>query len=88
MPPGPAPTSRLPPVLSPHPSPRLRRARQGCLVALRELLERLVQAESVKVDINWQDKQGKTPIFYAIEYGHTKVCSPAPPPARAALALP
>jgi ankyrin repeat protein/Ca2+-binding EF-hand superfamily protein len=48
-------------------------ARQGCLVALRELLERLVQAESVKVDINWQDKQGKTPIFYAIEYGHTKV---------------
>ena len=58
------------------------------MVALRELLERLVQAESVKVDINWQDKQGKTPIFYAIEYGHTKVCSPAPPPARAALALP
>jgi len=25
--------------------------------------------------LNWQDKQGKSPIFYAAEYGHHGVCS-------------
>ena len=63
-------------------------SRQGCLEATRGIIDILIKTDSVKIDLNWQDKQGKTPIFYAIEYGHTKVCSPAPPPARAALALP
>ena len=29
------------------------------------------KVEALKTDLNWQDKQGKTPIFYAAEYGHT-----------------
>ena len=31
------------------------------------------KCDAVKIDLNWQDKQGKTPLFYAVEYGHLKV---------------
>ena len=48
-------------------------ARQGCLSSLRDLLDRLTKCDAVKIDLNWQDKQGKTPLFYAVEYGHLKV---------------
>jgi len=48
-------------------------ARQGCLETMRELIEMLAKAEAVKTDLNWQDKQGKTPLFYAVEYGHVKI---------------
>jgi len=48
-------------------------ARQGCLEATRDILERLMKTESLKMDLNWQDKQGKTPIFYSVEYGHEKL---------------
>ncbi len=48
-------------------------ARMGCLEAIRDLMDKLQKTESVKIDLNWQDKQGKTPIFYAIEFGHSKL---------------
>ena len=48
-------------------------ARQGCLDSVREVLDSLQKTDSVKTDLNWQDKQGKTPLFYAIEYGHLKL---------------
>ena len=48
---------------------------------VRELLERSAASENMKNDLNWQDKQGKTPIFYAIEYGHeTLAQNPNPSP--------
>jgi len=46
-------------------------ARHGCLEAIRMIVER--SGEFIKTDVNWQDKQGKTPIFYAAEYGHQKL---------------
>ena len=46
-------------------------SRQGCLEATRGIIDILIKTDSVKIDLNWQDKQGKTPIFYAAEYGHT-----------------
>jgi len=48
-------------------------ARQGEVESMREILDRLAKHEAVKQDLNWQDKQGKTPIFYAVEYGHDKL---------------
>ena len=48
-------------------------SRQGCLEATRGIIDILIKTDSVKIDLNWQDKQGKTPIFYAAEYGHTKL---------------
>jgi ankyrin repeat protein len=48
-------------------------ARQGCVEPMREMMDRLVKAEAIKTDLNWQDKQGKTPIFYAVEYGHERL---------------
>jgi ankyrin repeat protein len=48
-------------------------ARQGCLDSVREVLDNLQKTDSVKTDVNWQDKQGKTPLFYAVEYGHLKL---------------
>ena len=56
-------------------------SRQGCLEATRGIIDILIKTDSVKIDLNWQDKQGKTPIFYAIEYGHeTLVQNPNPNP--------
>jgi len=48
-------------------------SRQGCIEATRDLIDILTKTDSVKIDLNWQDKQGKTPLFYAIEYGHEKL---------------
>lgn len=48
-------------------------ARQGCMECVRELIDRSAKNEMVKTDLNWQDKQGKTPLFYAVEYGHVKI---------------
>jgi len=48
-------------------------SRQGCLEATRAIIDILIKTDSVKIDLNWQDKQGKTPLFYAIEYGHEKL---------------
>ena len=41
--------------------------------SIRALIDRSAKEEAVKTDLNWQDKQGKTPIFYAAEYGHAKL---------------
>jgi len=48
-------------------------ARQGCVEATRAIIDILTKDDKVKIDLNWQDKQGKTPLFYAIEYGHEKL---------------
>jgi hypothetical protein len=48
-------------------------ARQGCVDTTRILMDRLMKTESIKTDLNWQDKQGKTPLFYAVEYGHERL---------------
>jgi len=48
-------------------------ARQGCMECVRELIDRSAKNEMVKTDLNWQDKQGKTPIFYAAEYAQVKI---------------
>merc|ERR1740130_239658 len=48
-------------------------SRQGCIEATRGIIDKLSKTDSVKIDLNWQDKQGKTPLFYAIEYGHEKL---------------
>jgi len=48
-------------------------SRQGCVEATRGIIDILTKTDSVKIDLNWQDKQGKTPLFYAIEYGHEKL---------------
>jgi len=46
-------------------------ARHGCVDIVREILDRCAKVDAVKTDLNWQDKQGKTAIFYAVEYGQT-----------------
>ena len=38
---------------------------------IREIIDRSSKTETAKTDLNWQDKQGKTAIFYAVEYGQT-----------------
>jgi hypothetical protein len=48
-------------------------SRQGCIEATRGIIDILTKTDSVKIDLNWQDKQGKTPLFYAIEYSHEKL---------------
>ena len=48
-------------------------SRQGAMESIRALVERSAKVDAVKTDLNWQDKQGKTPIFYAAEYGHAKL---------------
>jgi hypothetical protein len=48
-------------------------SRQGAMGSIRALIDRSAKEEAVKTDLNWQDKQGKTPIFYAAEYGHAKL---------------
>ena len=48
-------------------------ARQGCVEATRAIIDILTKDDKVKIALNWQDKQGKTPIFYAAEYGHAKL---------------
>ena len=45
-----------------------------CLQAIRMLLERTEKNETIRIDINWQDKQGKTPLFCAAEYGNNGFC--------------
>ena len=40
---------------------------------IRELIDRASKTESIKTDLNWQDKQGKTPLFYAAEYGNKEL---------------
>eukprot|EP00908_Phaeocystis_cordata_P011086 Transcript_21927.p1 GENE.Transcript_21927~~Transcript_21927.p1 ORF type:complete len:387 (+),score=177.29 Transcript_21927:158-1318(+) len=47
-------------------------ARQGCIESIRVLIEKA--GDMVKSDLNWADKQGNTPIFYAAQYGHQKLC--------------
>ena len=47
-------------------------ARQGCIESIRALIEKA--GDMVKSDLNWADKQGNTPIFYAAQYGHQKLC--------------
>jgi len=44
-------------------------ARQGLICQFRAILDKSGVAQRSS-DLDWQDKQGKTPIFYAIEYGH------------------
>lgn len=44
-------------------------ARHGCVDVTRDILDRCAKADAIKTDLNWQDKQGKTPIFYAVQHG-------------------
>ena len=75
------PTPTLSPTPPPGEMPLHKLSRQGCLEATRGIIDILIKTDSVKIDLNWQDKQGKTPIFYAIEYGHkTLAQNPNPSP--------
>ena len=40
---------------------------------IREIIDRSSKTETAKTDLNWQDKQGKTPLFYAAEYGNKEL---------------
>ena len=62
------PTPTLSPTPPPGEMPLHKLSRQGCLEATRGIIDILIKTDSVKIDLNWQDKQGKTPIFYAAEY--------------------
>jgi len=44
-------------------------ARHGLHNECRDLLAKSGDTNK-KTDLNWQDKQGKSPLFYAVEYGH------------------
>jgi len=48
-------------------------ARTGSIDAVRKVLEATETAGCLKADINWQDKQGKSPIFYAAEFKKIEV---------------
>ena len=53
---------------------KLSRYPQGQTKAcIKELLERSKKNETVRNDLNWQDKQGKTPLFYAAENGNKEL---------------
>ena len=36
-------------------------SRQGCIEATRDLIDILTKTDSVKIDLNWQDKQVSYP---------------------------
>lgn len=40
---------------------------------IREFLTRSAKNETAANDLNWQDKTGKTPLFYAAEYGNSEL---------------
>ena len=48
-------------------------ARNGLVNEARLLLEQISKTHSIKVDLNWTDKQGNSPIFYAVQNAHPKL---------------
>jgi len=46
-------------------------ARHGLCDQVRKVLEKCTSVDQTKTLVNWQDKNGKSPIFVAAEYGHS-----------------